>query len=382
MVVSALMLLAVPFAAWGAWRLLTVVGHLVDTRDMPRWLHVWGAVTYGLVPATSGAWGEGRFGTVAVAALLPWTAHAALGFADPDRDRRWRAAWRTALLVALGAAFVPGVWLFAVLAAAVVLGVAAFISPRLLRDRHSWGPPVVALAMVPVLLAPWIVPLVTTGSAEGLLLEAGRLPGDRVDFVGLLTGRLGDLGAPWWLGALLGLLAILALLPRSTRVPVLACWLVALAAAVVVAGLGFVTLELPAIRTRPSLGLFVVILQGLAVIATVAGRGGLPAAPPRRPAARPVAARPRRPARRRRRRSSRSGASSGGWPTPTGTRSRARSPPSSRPTWSRARCSATSTACWSCAARSTRASTTASCAVTASRSARTRCSPSPTRTST
>ena len=32
-VVSALMLLAVPFAAWGAWRLLTVVGHLVDTRD-------------------------------------------------------------------------------------------------------------------------------------------------------------------------------------------------------------------------------------------------------------------------------------------------------------------------------------------------------------
>lgn len=270
-VVSALMLLAVPFAAWGAWRLLTVVGHLVDTRDMPRWLHVWGAVTYGLVPVTSGAWGEGRFGTVAVAALLPWTAHAALGFADPDRDRRWRAAWRTALLVALGAAFVPGVWLFAVLATAVVLGVAAFISPRLLRDRHSWGPPVVALAAVPVLLAPWLVPLVTTGSAEGLLLEAGRLPGDRVDVVALLVGRLGDVGAPWWLGALLGLLALLALLPRSTRVPVLACWLVALAAAVVVAGLGFVTLELPATRTRPSLGLFVVILQGLAVVATALG---------------------------------------------------------------------------------------------------------------
>lgn len=270
-VVSALMLLAVPFAAWGAWRLLTVVGHLVDARDLPRWLHVWGAVTYGLVPATSGAWGEGRFGTVAVAALLPWTAHAALGFADPDRDRRWRAAWRTALLVALGAAFVPGVWLFALLAAAIVLGVAAFISPRLLRDRHSWGPPVAALAAVPVLLAPWIVPLVTTGSAEGLLLEAGRLPGDRVDVAGLLTGRLGDLGAPWWLGALVGLLALLALIPRSTRVPVLACWLVALAASVVVAGLGFVTLQLPATQTRPSLGLFVVILQGLAVVATVLG---------------------------------------------------------------------------------------------------------------
>ena len=81
---------------------------LVDPLGLPRWLVVWGALTYALVPVTSGAWAEGRFGTVAVAALLPWTAHAALGFVDPDRDRRWRAAWRTALLLALGAAFVPG----------------------------------------------------------------------------------------------------------------------------------------------------------------------------------------------------------------------------------------------------------------------------------
>ena len=158
-VISTLMLLAIPFGAWGAWRLLTVVGHLVDTRDLPRWVHVWGAITYGLVPATSGAWGEGRFGTVAVAALLPWTARAALGFADPERDGRWRAAWRTALLVALGAAFVPGVWLFALLVAAIVLGAAAFVSPRLLKDRDAWGPPVAGLLAVPVLLAPWLLPL-------------------------------------------------------------------------------------------------------------------------------------------------------------------------------------------------------------------------------
>ncbi len=270
-VISTLMLLAIPFGAWGAWRLLKVVGHLVDTRDLPRWVHVWGAVTYGLVPATSGAWGEGRFGTVAVAALLPWTARAALGFADPERDGRWRAAWRTALLVALGAAFVPGVWLFALLVAAIVLGGAAFVAPRLLKDRDAWGPPVAGLLAVPVLLAPWLLPLITTGSAPGLLLEAGRLPGDRVDFVGLITGRLGDLGAPWWLGALLAVLALLALLPRSTRVPVIVCWLVALAAALVVAVLGWVRLSLPAVETRPSLGLFVVILQGVAVIATVIG---------------------------------------------------------------------------------------------------------------
>ncbi|MCW2835528.1 MAG: glycosyl transferase, family 2 [Nocardioides sp.] len=270
-VISALMLLAVPFGAWGAWRLLNVVAHLVDTRDLPRGVHVWGAVTYGLVPATSGAWGEGRFGTVAVAALLPWAARAALGFADPEPDGRWRAAWRTALLVALSAAFVPGLWLFALFAAAIVFGAAVFVAPRLLKDRSAWAPPVVSLLAVPVLLAPWSIPLVTTGSAPGLLLEAGRLPGDQVDFVGLITGRLGDVGAPWWIGALLAVLAVLALVPRSTRVPVTICWLVALAAAVVAAGLAWVTLSLPAAVTRPSLGLFVVILQGVAVIASVLG---------------------------------------------------------------------------------------------------------------
>ncbi len=270
-VLSALMLLAFPVAAWGAWRLLKVVGHLVDPLGLPRWLLVWGALTYALVPATSGAWGEGRFGIVAVAALLPWVARAALGFVDPDRDRRWRAAWRTALLLALGTAFVPGFWLFAVLAASVVLGTASFISPRLLRERDNWGPPVAALVATPVLVAPWFVPLLTTGSAAGLLLESGRLTGDQVTFVGLLTGRLNDLGAPGWLGIVLGLLAVVALVPARTRVSVLACWLVALAAAVVSGVLAHVTLDLPAVTTRPSLGLFVVILQGTAVVAVVLG---------------------------------------------------------------------------------------------------------------
>jgi GT2 family glycosyltransferase len=270
-VISALMLLAVPVAAWGAWRLLKVVGRLVDPFGLPRWLVVWGALTYALVPVTSGAWGEGRFGTVAVAALLPWAAHAALGFVDPDRDRRWRAAWRTALLIALAAAFVPGFWLFTLVATAVVLGAAAFISPRLLRERDSWGPPVVAVASTPVLLAPWLLPLLTTGSASGLLLEAGRLTVDQVTFGGLLTGRLNDLGAPWWLGLVLGVLALVALVPRSTRIPVVICWLVGLAAALASGVLSHLTLDLPSVTTRPSLGLFVVILQGTTIVAVVLG---------------------------------------------------------------------------------------------------------------
>ena len=67
----------------------------------------------------------------------------------------------------------------------LVFGAAVFVAPRLLRDRDVWGPPVAGLLAVPVLLAPWLLPLITTGSAPGLLLEAGRLPGDRVDFIGL-----------------------------------------------------------------------------------------------------------------------------------------------------------------------------------------------------
>ena len=220
---------------------------------------------------TSGAWAEGRFGTVAVAALLPWTAHAALGFVDPDRDRRWRAAWRTALLLALGAAFVPGLWLFALLATAVVLGSAAVIAPRLLRERDSWGPPVVAVAATPVLLAPWLLPLLTTGSASGLLLEAGRLTVDQVTFGGLVTGRLNDLGAPMWFGVVLGLLALVAPRPASY----------ARAGAHLLAGgagrgrrvrPALARDARPAVRTtRPSLGLFVVILQGTSVVAVVLG---------------------------------------------------------------------------------------------------------------
>ena len=43
--VSALLLLAVPLGLWGSWRLLRVVGRLVDPGGSPRWLVALGAVT-------------------------------------------------------------------------------------------------------------------------------------------------------------------------------------------------------------------------------------------------------------------------------------------------------------------------------------------------
>ncbi len=117
--VSLLLVLAVPLSFWGAWRFLRVVGRLLDEQGPPAWLLFLGATTYALIPAASGAWGLGRLGVVVAATVLPWLAHAALGFADPEPDRRWRAAWRTGLLLALAAAFAPlAFWFSLVLAAA------------------------------------------------------------------------------------------------------------------------------------------------------------------------------------------------------------------------------------------------------------------------
>ena len=206
-VLSGLMLLAFPIAAWGAWRLLKVVGRLVDPLGLPRWLLVWGALTYALVPVTSGAWGEGRFGVGRRRAP-------ALGRARGAGLRRPRPRPPLAGRVAHGPPARPRHGLRArVLAVRRPRrhggpGNGRVHLPRLLRERDNWGPPVVALAATPLLVAPWFVPLLTTGSAAGLLLESGRLTVDQVTFVGLLTGRLNDLGAPGWLGLVLGLLAL------------------------------------------------------------------------------------------------------------------------------------------------------------------------------
>ena len=272
--VSAVLVLGVPFSLWGAWRFLRVTGRLATPAGANRWLILWGATTYALVPVVAGAWGEGRLGPVLAAALLPWLAHAALGFADPEADRRWRAAWRTGLLLALVTAATPVAWLVAALVGLVVIALAFTLLPGIGRDRSAWGPPVVAIAVVPVLLAPWWLPALMHGAGEGLLLDAGLLPGPTPDGTDLALGRFHDLGAPWWLGLVLPALAVLALVPRRTRIPVLICWVVALLVSVVAAALGALTLDLAAVSTAPGLGFLVVAVQATLITAVVLGALG------------------------------------------------------------------------------------------------------------
>lgn len=270
--VSAVLLLAVPLGLWGAWRFLRVAGRLVTAAGAPRWVLLWGSVTWALVPVASGAWGDGRLGVVVLAALLPWLAHAALGFADPDADRRWRAAWRTGLLLAITSAFAPVLWLFAAVLGVVVTA-AAFAIVRT-AGRSIWGPPALAVGIVPVLLAPWWIPAVQRRSAESLLLDTGRLPAPVVDGLDLASGRLDGLGAPWWLGLVLVALALVALVPRATRIPVLVCWVVGLVAALLAALLATFSLDLAALSTAIGLGALVVVLQGALVVAVVLGAVG------------------------------------------------------------------------------------------------------------
>jgi len=273
--VNLVMILAFPVALWGAWRFLRVVGRLISHRGAPRWLILWGATAFALVPIVSGAWSDGRLAAVVATATLPWAAHAALGFAEPDADRRWRAAWRTGLMVALTACFTPSAWLVALVLAIIVLVAAARIVPGSMRRRSVWGPPALALAIPPLLLLPWWLPALLHGAGAGLLLDAGRLPSPQLGGGHLILGRLSDLGAPWWLGLAIPLLGLAALVPARTRIPVLVCWIVLLANAAVAMVLGFLDLHL-AYGTTPAGLLFpLVCLQGAAIVAAVLGAQGV-----------------------------------------------------------------------------------------------------------
>ncbi|GAA5151846.1 hypothetical protein GCM10023340_31170 [Nocardioides marinquilinus] len=274
--VSALLVLSAPFALWGAFRFLRVTGRLVSTRGAPRVLLVGGATAYAVVPVVSGAWGNGRLGVVVAAALLPWLAHATLGFADPEPDRRRRAGWRVGLLLALVASFTPLVWVLAAVVVVLGLLVTLLLARSALASRTAWSPPLVALLVPVVVLLPWWLPALRAGAGDALLLEAGRVPAESLTSSGLLTGRLDvAYGAPDWVGWLLLGLAVVALVPRATRIPVTVCWLVALLAAGLAALLAPLSLTALTTTTPPGLAVLVVVVQGCLLTAAVLGGQGL-----------------------------------------------------------------------------------------------------------
>ena len=268
LVVDLLFLMAVPLAAFGAYRFLRRV-----TSSLP--MSLWGAVAYGVLPVVTGAVQEGRLGTVAGILVLPWLAHAAL-FLGPghDEDRRRRAVWRTSLWLALLVAFVPVAWLLA-LAVAVAALAADVRNGREDRLAASVATPLVATL---VLLLPWTVASWTHQGAAAWLFEAG-LPLPRLTevpgFWDTLTGRAGD-GAPAWMTIGVLLAALVALARPDTRTGVLRAWTVLAAALLVTAALAVGSYATSTFPTEQKLwlGFPLVVAQGAAITAAaLAGTG-------------------------------------------------------------------------------------------------------------
>lgn len=270
LVVGLLFVLAVPIAFVGALRLVRRVTE-------GTWAPLWAAAAYGLLPVLTGAVSQGRLGTVAGAAVLPWVATAALGLGatgDDAATRRWRAAWRTALGAGVLIAFVPPVWLVMLL----VLLFAAVTGATRGRLRE-----LAIVALVPLLLVlPWAV--VTLSAPGAWLVEAGRAGAIPIDigFVDLLLGRTGGPGeAPGWLTAGLPLAGLAAFIRPETRVRVLQVWTVILASAIVLAAEARVLVTLPGVPVefRPWPGFLLLLMYGGFVLAAaIAADGAVKAA--------------------------------------------------------------------------------------------------------
>lgn len=272
LLISLLMAAAAPLALWGAWRFLRVVSRLATPYGAPRWLLLWGAVTWALVPLAAGAWGGGRWGVVVAAAVLPWLAHAALGFADPEPDHRWRAGWRVGLGLALLTAVTPSAWLVVTVLIGVLLVSAVRLIPSEVRESSVWGPPVAALVVPLLVLVPWWMPALFEGAFAATILDIGRWPTAATSGWDLLAGRLAGLGAPAEVGLVLPVLALLALLPARTRIPVVICWVVAAVTAVVAIPLALPSVDLPGTASQqPGLGAVLLVLHGAWLTAAVLG---------------------------------------------------------------------------------------------------------------
>jgi GT2 family glycosyltransferase len=148
LVIDLILLGAVPLAALSAYtasRALTAA---------PR-IRVWIAIVYSLLPAVTGGIAGGRIDVVVVAVVLPQLIRACAGALQVEPGRRvWRRAAGAGLLLAVGAAFAPLLWVIAVPALLIAVGFAALEAEETALVRRLVAAAVVIV--VPLLvLVPW-----------------------------------------------------------------------------------------------------------------------------------------------------------------------------------------------------------------------------------
>lgn len=245
LVVTVLMLFSVPLAGLTAHRL----GRLLTPHRPTR--IVW-AIGYALAVVATGAVAQGRFGTVVALVVLPIVVNTALQLVERPR---WQVALRLGIWWAVAAAFAP------IVLPIGLVGLLGLLATRRVSGRDA----VITFGVTLLLLGPWTWQRAV--NPWRWWWEAGYPAPGHASVVDVVLGRAGGLGAaPAWLGAVLVVLALLALVPHATRPAVLRCWLVALV------GLAFALLGACTTMSLPG-GREVVPWVGVPVVVWVAGLG-------------------------------------------------------------------------------------------------------------
>ena len=234
-------------------------------------VRVWAAAAYALLPIAMGAVAAGRLGTAVVFALLPLIALlAGRMFTQPPRRAR-RAAWATGLTIAIAAAFVPLIWVVAVLAAVVAAVTVGIRRPSVLSNLG------IAAVVPAVLLLPWTFQLATHPAQ--LLLEVGvqqrGLASPDLPARSLLLLSPGGPGLPpVWVTAGLVIAAVAALVFSRHRVLLVAGWSAVIFGLLVAIGVSRMVVSPagggPAVPAWPGLAL-AIVGGGLVLAAATAG---------------------------------------------------------------------------------------------------------------
>lgn len=265
--VDLLMLAAVPLAGLGAYLLMR---RLVESPL----LRVWAALTYALLPATTGAIAAGRLGTVVATMVTPFVVLAVRRtMGTPSAPGPFRASWSAGLLLAFTAAFVPMAWLIALVVGIVAIATAYRNVASVIRVGAT-------VLVAPVVLMPWTATII--GNLSVFFTEAGS-PGPDLSETSLAPWHVllqhpgGPGGAPFWLGIGLTVAAWAALFRGGRNSTTTIAWVVALAALALGAIASRVSVTGPTLQTPVTgwPGYATVLIGGAFVIAAASGADGV-----------------------------------------------------------------------------------------------------------
>ena len=263
--VQFVLLLAIPLAGWSAY--------FASRAMIPsKAIRLWGALTYALVPAMTGALAQGRIGTAVTAIFLPFAIRSLFRTGQPNAT--YRRAAGSALLLAVILAFTPAVWLIGVIALVIALA----ISRDTLRSNYRQF--LIAIVGSFIALMPWSFGLVLR--PVRFLLEPGldlsNLTDPNISMLDVILLHPGGPGmTPLIITAGVVLAALLALLRTDRRQVVLMWWafagIAALIALVQVLFLFTPPGQTTEVRTWPGPATLVISLALIA--ATALGAQGL-----------------------------------------------------------------------------------------------------------